>query len=157
VRPAGTVSKVAAGDITQDAVLAAMQECDRLGRDAFLEKHGFDRARDYVVVHDGKEYDSKAIYAVAYDALHPDEAPIRLSGSAARKYPRLSGKPHVTRRTSFSGWSFATSGDEMQPGRRTGPLADRSGHARRPTGREKRLRLALRARLRRFSHRQKPH
>ena len=42
-----------------------MTEYDRLGRDAFLNQHGFGRARWWYVLHDGKQYDSKAIVGVA--------------------------------------------------------------------------------------------
>ncbi len=52
--------------ITEDAVLAAIAECDALGRDAFLRTYGFDPAREYVLIHDGVYYDSKAVVGVAY-------------------------------------------------------------------------------------------
>ncbi len=66
------------GAITRRAVLNAMAECDELGRDAFLAKYRFGAARSYVVVHDGQEYDSKAIAGVAHQwdqgrALRHDE------------------------------------------------------------------------------------
>jgi 5-methylcytosine-specific restriction protein A len=58
-------------DVTERAaVLAAIEEFDRLGREAFLERHGFGRARGYFLVHDGKRYDSKAIAGVAYGYQH---------------------------------------------------------------------------------------
>jgi hypothetical protein len=39
---------VALADLTsRDAVLAAMEEFDKLGRDQFLERYHFRRARDY--------------------------------------------------------------------------------------------------------------
>ncbi|GLW12002.1 hypothetical protein Misp01_71300 [Microtetraspora sp. NBRC 13810] len=47
-------------------VLAAIDEYDRLGRDAFLERYGYREARDYFVIHDGRRYDSKAIAGVAH-------------------------------------------------------------------------------------------
>ena len=43
-----------------------MAEFDQIGRDAFLEKYGFGPARDYMVVEDGREYDSKALLGAAY-------------------------------------------------------------------------------------------
>ncbi|RAY10732.1 hypothetical protein DPM19_33575 [Actinomadura craniellae] len=52
--------------ITREAILQAIAECDRLGRDEFLERYGFERARRYVLIHDGSHYDSKAITGVAY-------------------------------------------------------------------------------------------
>lgn len=55
---------------SRDAVLAAMVEYDSLGQAAFLSKYGFGEARSYFLVHDGKEYDSKAITGVAYKNQH---------------------------------------------------------------------------------------
>lgn len=52
--------------ITREAVLEAMAECDRIGRDRFLERYGFERARRYFLYHDGLHYDSKAIVGVAH-------------------------------------------------------------------------------------------
>ena len=49
----------------RDAVLRAMAEYDRLGRDAFLDQHHFGAAKWWYVVHEGKQYDSKAIVGVA--------------------------------------------------------------------------------------------
>ncbi len=51
---------------SREAVLAAIYEYDQLGKDAFLELYGFGEARNYFLVHDEKEYDSKAIAGVAY-------------------------------------------------------------------------------------------
>jgi hypothetical protein len=64
----GTLA-VALRDITRDAVLAAIAEYDRLGQEEFLNRYGFERARQYVLVHDGKRYDSKAIVGVAHGFL----------------------------------------------------------------------------------------
>ena len=50
---------------TQDAVLNAIAEYDRLGQKAFLKQHGYWKAKEYVLVYKGKRYDSKAIYGVA--------------------------------------------------------------------------------------------
>jgi 5-methylcytosine-specific restriction protein A len=61
-------------DITRAAVLEAIAECDRLGRDEFLAKYGFDRARSYLLIHGGKAYDSKAIVGVAHRFLPAERA-----------------------------------------------------------------------------------
>src|SRR3546814_18635976 len=53
------------GDLTREAVLKAIEEFDVLGRDSFLDRYGFNGARDYFLIHQGKTYDSKAIAAVA--------------------------------------------------------------------------------------------
>ncbi|TDE33654.1 HNH endonuclease signature motif containing protein [Actinomadura sp. 6K520] len=52
--------------ITREAVLSAIVECDELGRHRFLDRYGFDPARQYFLYHDGVYYDSKAIVGVAY-------------------------------------------------------------------------------------------
>jgi hypothetical protein len=52
--------------VQQRYVLQAAAEFDRLGQDEFLERHGFGRARAYLLIIDGKAYDSKAILGVAY-------------------------------------------------------------------------------------------
>ncbi|MGW3423344.1 HNH endonuclease [Streptomyces phaeochromogenes] len=54
------------GAITREAILWAIEECDRLGRTAFLETYGFKEAQSYLLLHDGREYDSKAIAGVAH-------------------------------------------------------------------------------------------
>ena len=52
-------------DITRDAVLAAIGEYDRLGKDKFLSQYGFSDAKRYYVSHKGKLYESKALAGVA--------------------------------------------------------------------------------------------
>ena len=61
-------------DITHAAVLEAIAEYDRLGQDEFLDKYGFDRARSYLLVHNGKAYDSKAVVGVAHGFLPGQQA-----------------------------------------------------------------------------------
>lgn len=71
-------------DITDpSAVLEAMREADSLGRDAFLAATGFGRGRFYVLRHDGREYDPKAIVGVAHGKQHPLQGnlpPLRFRG-----------------------------------------------------------------------------
>jgi hypothetical protein len=52
--------------VTETDVLLALTEYDELGSEAFLDTYGFKPARTYLLVHDGKTYDSKAILGVAY-------------------------------------------------------------------------------------------
>jgi len=66
---------MALSEITRDAALEAIEEYDRLGQDGFLEHYGFDRARQYLLVHDGKRYDSKAIVGAAHGFL-PGKSPL---------------------------------------------------------------------------------
>ena len=46
-------------------VLLALTEYDELGGETFLDTYGFKPARTYLLAHDGKTYDSKAILGVA--------------------------------------------------------------------------------------------
>ena len=68
---------MALGDLTsRQAVLDAVAEFDRLGRDAFLGKYGFGKARDYFLVVDGRRYDSKAIVGAAHGFQFPNQGPL---------------------------------------------------------------------------------
>lgn len=66
--------------VDRDAVLRAIEEFRRNGRDETLRAHGFKRALDYVVSYDGEELDAKALYGVAFGYAHPDEEPARHRG-----------------------------------------------------------------------------
>ena len=67
---------MALSDIDRTAVLRAIEEFDQLGRDAFLQEHGFGRSRAYFLRHGGKLYDSKAIIGVAHGYLGGDRSPL---------------------------------------------------------------------------------
>lgn len=54
------------GAITRESVVKALAEHDELGREAFLQGYGFGEARSYVLLYEGREYDSKAIAGVAH-------------------------------------------------------------------------------------------
>ncbi|MFF3143336.1 HNH endonuclease [Streptomyces sp. NPDC057927] len=54
------------GAITRESVVKAVAEHDELGREAFLQRYGFGEARSYVLMYEGREYDSKAIAGVAH-------------------------------------------------------------------------------------------
>jgi predicted restriction endonuclease len=62
----GNVAPMPLSELTRDAVLAAGAEHDRLGREAFLAKYGFQPARTYLLEYEGRSYDSKAIAGVAH-------------------------------------------------------------------------------------------
>jgi hypothetical protein len=51
--------------VTRDHVLAAIDEFDRVGDGEFLTQYGFKSSRGYLVHHDEKTYDSKAILGAA--------------------------------------------------------------------------------------------
>ena len=61
------------------AVLKAMQEFDDLGRDAFLTKYNFGKAREFFLFHDGKFYDSKAIVNRAHGIEAGDDGVLAAS------------------------------------------------------------------------------
>jgi hypothetical protein len=68
---------MALNDLTsREAILAAIAECDRLGQDVFLATHGFRPARSYVLLYEGRTYDSKAIVGVAHGYQHPSMGPL---------------------------------------------------------------------------------
>ncbi|MGA5557413.1 HNH endonuclease [Streptomyces lavendulocolor] len=81
------------GAISRDGVLKAIAEHDNWGRDRFLAEYGYKPATGYLLIHEDRTYDSKAIAGVAHKfdqgrALRPDE----LSGGrshAARWLARL--------------------------------------------------------------------
>ena len=54
----------------RSAVLAAMDEFDRIGRETFLSRYGFRKSRKYFLIHNGKRYDSKAIAGAAHGYQH---------------------------------------------------------------------------------------
>ena len=60
------ISRSAFSVTSPDAVLSAIGEYDRLGRDAFLKKYGYHKAVSYLIVHKDHKYDSKAIIGVAF-------------------------------------------------------------------------------------------
>lgn len=62
---------------SRSAVLKAVAEFSVLGRDAFLDKYGFGKARRYFLVIDNQRYDSKAIVGVAYGYQFSDRGPLK--------------------------------------------------------------------------------
>lgn len=66
-----------AGTLTRAAVLAAIRECEELGPDPFLDKHGFRRPRTYWIAEEGKFYPCKAIANVALRAVEGADTQIR--------------------------------------------------------------------------------
>lgn len=73
------------------AVLKAIQEYDQLGQSVFLERYGFGKARNFILLHSGRRYDSKAIVGAAYG--HQFGKPLKptdFSGGRATVVPLLS-------------------------------------------------------------------
>lgn len=63
--------------VSRDSVFKAIEEFNYLGRDTFLKKYSFRRARKYYLLYQNKTYDSKAIWGVAYKFAHPDSGPLK--------------------------------------------------------------------------------
>jgi hypothetical protein len=53
--------------VTRDNVLAAIEEYDRLGPDAFFAAHGYGPSRNYELVWEARRYPHKAILGTAYE------------------------------------------------------------------------------------------
>ena len=74
----------------RSAVLKALAEFDQLGRSAFLKKYGYGKALTFMLIHNGSQYDSKAIVGAAYQ--HQFDKPLRntdFSGGQASVVPKL--------------------------------------------------------------------
>lgn len=77
-------------EVTRDHVLRTLAEYDDLGADGFRDTYGFKAARSYLILHEGRRYDSKAIVGVAH--RHVTGRPLRpgeFSGGAATVVPVL--------------------------------------------------------------------
>jgi hypothetical protein len=77
-----------------EAVLSALEECERLGEKAFLEKHGFGPTRHVRLFQNGNDYPAKAILGVAHGYEFPDKGPLRSrdftsGGSTISKFAQL--------------------------------------------------------------------
>jgi MoxR-like ATPase len=68
---------VALNDLSdRNAVLQAIAEYDQLGRDEFLAKYGFGPSRTYRLIHEGHNYDIKAVLAAAHGYQFPATGPL---------------------------------------------------------------------------------
>lgn len=73
VRP----SRVMADNLTsRDAVMKAVAEYDRVGKQSFLDTYGFRPSTRYELAIGDRTYVSKAIVGVAYGYEHPGEGPL---------------------------------------------------------------------------------
>ena len=75
------------------AVVAALEEAERIGRTEFQEKYGFGQATKFPVLWNRRPYDSKAIAAVALGYQFPDQGPYRKTSftvASLRREPRRS-------------------------------------------------------------------
>ncbi len=118
-----TKQTVSLNVITRDAVLKAMEDYDALGQSEFLDIYGFHPARSYVLVHNGKRYDSKAIVGVAHGYL-PGKEPLTASDFSG-------GEATVGRLLRRLGFTLQV-GDDLTPARLEAILA--SLNVNRPNG-----------------------
>lgn len=58
------------GAISRDDILKTLAEYDDLGQEAFLDQYKYGKASTYLLLHNGKEYDSKAVAGVAHKHQH---------------------------------------------------------------------------------------
>ncbi|WP_084789513.1 hypothetical protein [Saccharomonospora iraqiensis] len=72
-----------------------------MGRERFLADHGYAEARAYLLQHEGRSYDSKAIIGVAHGYL-PGREPLRSAEFTG-------GEQHVARRLRSLGFHVTTS------------------------------------------------
>ena len=76
---------MALSDLTVEAVLQAIEECDERGPEAFRALYGFGSARTYFLIHEGIEYDSKAVAGVV-SATGTAEDPCAYGEQVARRF-----------------------------------------------------------------------
>lgn len=62
---------------SRTAVERALDEYDALGAQAFLTKYDHDPATKFVIVRNGRQYDSKAIFGAAWGYQFPGEGPLK--------------------------------------------------------------------------------
>ena len=78
--------------LSRAAVLAALEEYDRLGSDAFLQHYSYARARTRRILHEGKKYDMKPIWRAAFGhmkggrALTPDDERYETNSNAVQRH-----------------------------------------------------------------------
>ncbi|MCI0519404.1 MAG: hypothetical protein L0Z70_04015 [Chloroflexi bacterium] len=76
----------------RNAVLRAIEEYDKLGRDGFLKRYGYRWARTHQLIYQGRKYPSKAIAAVAYWYQFPNRGLLKsgvFSGGKGTVVPTL--------------------------------------------------------------------
>ena len=98
----------------KSSLLKSIQEYDRIGQEAFLDKYGYGPSRDYFIKHGGKLYDSKPICGAAHQYESLERKPLvsgQFSGGIDRVIPflRKFGLPVVD-----------SSGKEVLPSRGVG-------------------------------------
>jgi 5-methylcytosine-specific restriction protein A len=62
--------------IDRNAILSAIEEFDRIGRDDFLRKYGFGSSKSWLM-YEGRQYDIKAIIGAAHRYVDPATGPLK--------------------------------------------------------------------------------
>ncbi len=60
----------------RQAVIAAIDEFNTLGRESFLDNYGYGPAKEYFLRYEDGYYDSKAICGAAIGRQYPDQGPL---------------------------------------------------------------------------------
>jgi hypothetical protein len=89
----------------REAVLRAMAEADEIGERLFLDKYGFGESRRYRIVHEGKNYPSKAILAAAHKYQFPDRGPLT--------HAEFSGGTQTTAKAKELGFEISVITDDL--------------------------------------------
>ena len=89
----------------REAVLRAMAEADEIGERRFLDKYGFGESRRYRIVHEGKNYPSKAILAAAHGYQFPDWGPLT--------HAEFSGGTQTTAKAKELGFEISVITDDL--------------------------------------------
>ena len=122
--------------VTREHVLQVLDEYDTIGSIEFLGRYGFGRAREYVLHHDGKAYDSKAVLGVAH---------LRATGVLATSHEFSGGREGAAAFLRALGFSVdGPGGGHLGPVRQPPPRRPGEQHDDRP-GRSARSRCAPRA------------
>lgn len=76
--------------VTAESIRRAVEECKLLGHAAFLKKYGYRSGRDYFLVVEGQDYDTRAILGVAYGYERPEGGALRGEEFPGARKERLS-------------------------------------------------------------------
>jgi putative restriction endonuclease len=102
---------VSLADVTADGVRAAIAEHDELGQENFLARYGFRPARKFLLFHDGRAYDSKAILGAAHQHATGRPLPAANFNGGEQTVTRLSALGFDVRDTSLSPSTTGTFGE----------------------------------------------
>mgnify|MGYP001595533781 FL=1 len=92
----------------KEFVEKAIEEYDEIGRESFLRKYGYGKAKSYYLVYRGKHYDSKAIVGAAYHyQCGKPLASNEFTGGKGSVFPKLKGLGFKVVTTAINDDTFA--------------------------------------------------